>query len=182
MSITSVNVAVIQDGKILLTKRDDFEVWCLPSGAVEPGESVAQAAIRETREETGIEVKLTKLVGVYSKLGPWDEIHSILFHAKPIGGELRTQIGETTEVRYFNPNEIPNELLYGQRQRILDALSDMKNSVARLQKLSSPDTQIKSRQDVYRLRDRSGLQRQQFYLNYIEHCHSDEDILEVGGE
>ena len=65
----AANVAVIQDGKILLTKREDFEVWCLPSGGVEDGESLAEAAIRETKEETGVDVELTRLVGVYSRLG-----------------------------------------------------------------------------------------------------------------
>ncbi|NTU57100.1 MAG: NUDIX domain-containing protein, partial [Anaerolineales bacterium] len=43
----AVNVAVIHEGKILLTKREDFETWILPSGGVEEGESLAQAAIRE---------------------------------------------------------------------------------------------------------------------------------------
>ncbi len=60
-----VTVAVIDEDRILLTKREDFEVWCLPGGGVDPGESVAQAAIREAREETGLEVQLTRLVGIY---------------------------------------------------------------------------------------------------------------------
>ena len=60
----ATTVAVIQDKKILLTKRDDFEVWCLPGGGVEPGESLAQGAIREVHEETGLEVRLEELVGV----------------------------------------------------------------------------------------------------------------------
>jgi ADP-ribose pyrophosphatase YjhB (NUDIX family) len=182
MAVVAANVAVIHDGEILLTKRDDFQVWCLPSGAVESGESIAQAAIRETREETGLEVQLTRLVGVYSRLGPWEEIHAVLFLARPIGGKLRTQVGETIEVRYFKPSEIPNELLYGQRQRILDALSNIRKAIVRLQKLSSPSEQIKTREDVYELRDRSGLTREEFYMKYLEQCHSEENLLEVGGE
>ena len=43
MSVLAVIVAIIEDGKILLTKREDFEVWCLPGGGVEDGESVAEA-------------------------------------------------------------------------------------------------------------------------------------------
>ena len=50
MSSFAVNVAVMQYGKILLTQREDFETWVLPSGRVEEGESLAQAAIRETKE------------------------------------------------------------------------------------------------------------------------------------
>lgn len=44
-----VNVAVIHNGQLLLTKREDFEVWCMPGGHVDAGESVAQAALREVR-------------------------------------------------------------------------------------------------------------------------------------
>ena len=62
-----VNIAILKDGKILLTKREDFEVWCLPGGIVEPGESVVEAAVREAREETGLEVGLTRLVEIYSR-------------------------------------------------------------------------------------------------------------------
>ncbi|HXF60662.1 MAG TPA: NUDIX domain-containing protein [Caldilineaceae bacterium] len=62
-----VNVAIFQDNHILLTKREDFEVWCLPGGAVDPHESLAEAAMREALEETGLTVHLTRLVGVYSQ-------------------------------------------------------------------------------------------------------------------
>lgn len=61
----TVHVAVIHEGKTLLTKRDDFQAWCLPSGGVEEDESLAEAAIRETKEETGIDVELTRLAGVW---------------------------------------------------------------------------------------------------------------------
>ena len=42
MPILGVNIAIIQDGKVLLTKRRDFEVWCLPGGEVDAGETLAQ--------------------------------------------------------------------------------------------------------------------------------------------
>jgi len=58
MSALAVNVAVIHENKILLTQREDFETWILPSGGVEDGESLAQAAIRETKEETGLDVEV----------------------------------------------------------------------------------------------------------------------------
>ena len=51
----------MEDGRILLAKREDFEVWCIPGGMVEDGESVARAAVREIAEETGLTVELTVL-------------------------------------------------------------------------------------------------------------------------
>ena len=89
----AVNVAVIHEEKILLTKREDFEVWCLPSGGVEEGEFLAEAAIRETKEETGVDVELTRLVGVYSRLGGMPDVHAVLYEARPIGGELQITTG-----------------------------------------------------------------------------------------
>src|SRR5512132_2124452 len=98
MTNLAVNVAVIHNGKILLTKREDFETWILPSGGVEAGESFAQAAIRETKEETGLDVELTRLVGIYSRVGNVSPGYMILFAAKPIDGEIKCQPSETIEV------------------------------------------------------------------------------------
>jgi ADP-ribose pyrophosphatase YjhB (NUDIX family) len=107
MSNLAVNVAVIHDGKILLTKREDFETWILPSGGVEEGESLAQAAIRETKEETGLDVELIRLIGIYSRLGSWSPGYVVLFAAKPVGGEIKCQEGETIAVEWFAFDELP---------------------------------------------------------------------------
>jgi ADP-ribose pyrophosphatase YjhB (NUDIX family) len=82
------NVAIIQSGRILLTKREDFEVWCLPGGHIDPRESLAQTAIREAHEETGLDIELLRLVGVYSRLSEGGDMHLALFAARPIGGTL----------------------------------------------------------------------------------------------
>lgn len=123
MPALTVNVVVIQEKQVLLTKRDDFEVWCLPSGGVEEGESAAQAAVRETREESGLEIELLSLVGVYSRLGDLPNTHALVFTARPCGGNLRPQPGETIELRFFSADELPEPLSFGHRQRIEDALS-----------------------------------------------------------
>ncbi len=52
--------------KVLLTKRTDNGRWCLPGGGMDPGESVEEACVREAYEETGLHVKVTRLVGVYT--------------------------------------------------------------------------------------------------------------------
>lgn len=175
----AVIVAVIDDGKILLTKREDFEVWCLPGGGVEDGESLAEGAIREAREETGLDVKLTRLVGVYSRLGGgMHDVHAVLYAAEPIGGELKTQPHETIEVAYFPFDQLPQELLFGHKKRIQDAIHH-RSAMSVRQEIKIADTTSYSRQEIYEARDHSGLTRQQFYLDRFENAEINE-IVEVG--
>ena len=172
-------VAIIDSGKVLLTKREDFEVWCLPGGGVEDGESLAEAAIREAKEETGVDVELTRLVGVYSRIGGmWNDVHAVLFAAQPIGGELKLQPGETVEVKYFPFDEIPEDVLFGHRKRIEDAVRDV-NGVAVKQELKMFEEVKPTRNELYAQRDRSGQPRQQFYLERIARAQINE-TLEVG--
>lgn len=163
----AVNVAVMHNGKILLTKREDFEVWCLPGGGVEEGESLVEAAIRETKEETGVDVELTRLVGLYSRLGGMHDVHAILFAARPIGGKLKVQPGESTDVAYFSFEELPLEIAFGHKRRIEDAFGGV-SGIAVRQEFLLPDEKELTRQELYELRDRSGLTRREFYLQRIE--------------
>src|SRR2546423_11048843 len=130
MPSLGVAVGVINAGKILLTRREDFEVWCLPSGGVDPGESVAQSAIREVREETGIEVELTRLVGIYSR-PKWNHggFNKVLFAGVPVGGVLRPEPAEVIELGYFAPRELPYPILWHHRQEIADALNGIGGSI-----------------------------------------------------
>jgi ADP-ribose pyrophosphatase YjhB (NUDIX family) len=179
MPVLAVIVAVIDQGKILLTKREDFEVWCLPGGGVEEGESLAEAGVRETKEETGVEVELTSLVGVYSRVGGmWNDVHAVLFRAKPISGALRLQPGETVEVAYFPFDDLPAEILFGHRKRIIDAITDV-SGVAMKQELNLPDEHKPTRKELYELRDKSGLSRQKFYMEQIARAEIRE-VMEVG--
>ena len=175
----TVIVAVIDEGKVLLTKREDFEVWCLPGGGVEDGESLAEAAIREAKEETGLDVELTRLVGVYSRRGGgMHDVHAVLYAAKPVGGELRTQPHETIEVAFFPFDQLPNELLFGHRKRIHDAIQDI-SGVSVRQEISIHDKKVYTRREIYEERDRSGLTRQQFYFQRFENSEINE-VVEVG--
>lgn len=168
MAGLAVNVAVIHEGKILLTQREDFETWILPSGGVEDDESIAQAAIRETKEETGLDVELTRLVGIYSRLSNMAQVHAVLFTAKPIGGEIKCQPGETIAVDWFELDKLPYPLSAGHKRRIEDALSGT-CGVAVLQELKVPSMPDNlTRQDLYEHRERSGLSRQDFYLKIME--------------
>lgn len=179
MTALAVIVAIIDDGKVLLTKREDFEVWCLPGGSVEAGESLAAAGIREAKEETGLDVELTRLVGVYSRLGGGlPDVHSVLYTAKPVGGELRLQPNETIEVAFFPFDQLPQEMLFGHRKRISDAIHHA-SGVSVRQQINLADTTQYTRQEIYTLRDRSGMTRQQFYLQRFEQAEITE-VVEVG--
>jgi ADP-ribose pyrophosphatase YjhB (NUDIX family) len=178
-----VNICIIQNGKILLTKREDFEVWCLPGGAVDPGESVAQAAIRETREETGLEVKLTWLIGIYSRTSWFGEMaHIVSFLAEPVGGQIHPDPREVIEIGYFSPDDIPEDLLSWSRQRITDAFSGVGGGVAWSQELDLPFPAGTTRADLYRLRDESGLSRRDFYFETLGKTSNAREILELGPE
>ena len=179
MSDLAVNVAVIQEGKILLTKREDFETWILPSGGIEEGESLAQAAIRETKEETGLDVELTRLVGVYSRLGNMSPGYMVLFAARPVGGERKCQEGETIAVEWFAFDEIPGPLSVGHARRIRDAIEGASGVVV-LQEIRSPRLPDKvTGKDFYELRDKSGLSRQEFYMQMLADAELKETV-EIG--
>jgi 8-oxo-dGTP pyrophosphatase MutT (NUDIX family) len=113
--VPSVNVVVVNDsGQILLIKRSDNDNWALPGGAIDLGESMAEAGVRETKEETGIDCEIVGLVGIYT-----DPKHVILYTsdnevrqefsivltARPIGGHPSPS-SESTEVRWVTSDEI----------------------------------------------------------------------------
>lgn len=107
--------AVVADeaGRILLARRTDNDLWTIPGGAMDPGESIAETAVREVKEETGLDVEVVSLVGIYSNPrhvveyadGEVRQQFSVCFACRPIAGEP-TPSDETTEVGYFAPEAI----------------------------------------------------------------------------
>ena len=179
-----VNCAVVQDGKILLTLRQDWEVWCLPGGGVEPGESLADAARRETQEETGYQVVLEQLVGLYSEPRWFHRgLHVPVFRARISGGALRPQPDEVLEARFFALDELPpvENFLYGHRQRALDALAGVGGSAAWTQLIPWPFDPALTRADLYALRDRSGFSRLEFYRQHFRPPVDGEEVDELYG-
>ncbi len=115
--VPSVNVVVVNDaGDILLISRSDNDNWALPGGAIDLGESVSQAAVRETKEETGIDCEINGLVGIYTdpghiilytSNGEARQEFSIVLRARAVGGQT-TPSDESTEVRWVPPGEAEN--------------------------------------------------------------------------
>ncbi|HUF91212.1 MAG TPA: NUDIX domain-containing protein [Candidatus Limnocylindria bacterium] len=123
--------AVIFDrrGCLLLQQRSDGGQWGLPGGSMEIGESAAQAVAREVREETGLDVKPRRLIGVYSDPAlqvvrypdgnVWHYV-SLCFECTVRGGTLTT-CDETLALDYFPLRRLPATLLVNHRVRIRDA-------------------------------------------------------------
>lgn len=101
--------AVLNDtGQILLSKRGDFGTWSLPGGRLDSGELLPDSAVREVREETGLEVEIVRAVGLYYQQGR--SRINVLYRARPIGGQLLSQTDETLENRFFDPDELPDNI------------------------------------------------------------------------
>jgi ADP-ribose pyrophosphatase YjhB (NUDIX family) len=114
---------------ILLTRRTDNGRWCLPGGRVDPGESVAEACLREVLEETGLQAQIIRLIGVYSDPnylieyadGERCHIVALNFEVEAIAGTLTTS-NETTEYGYFSAEAIAQmDVMEHQVERIHDA-------------------------------------------------------------
>lgn len=111
----SANVVVANEGgEILLIRRSDNDNWALPGGAMDLGESLPEAARRETAEETGVEVQITGLVGIYTdpkhvilynSNGEVRQEFSVVFTARPIGGRPRPS-DESREVSWVSPETV----------------------------------------------------------------------------
>ena len=183
MAALGVSIAIMDgEGRILLEKREDFHVWGLPGGEIEPGKSAAQAALREAREETGLEVRLMAMVGLYS-LPKWRGFndHNVLFAAAPAGGQLLTVTDETVDVGFFARNDLPDPLMPWHRQRIYDALAGIGGSAAVFQDMEYPFMDGITRRELYRERDESGVSRQQYFVGLMQGCPV-RDIVEVKGK
>lgn len=119
-------VVTNDDGQVLLQRRGDRGSWGFPGGAVEYGESLEEAAVREIYEETGLKVEATALLGIYSKYtdtypnGDQTQPITCFFRCTQVGGTLRADGQETLELAFFPPNGLP-ELVNAQHR---DAATD----------------------------------------------------------
>lgn len=124
-------VVVSEEGHILLQRRRDNNLWALPGGTMEIGESIGETIIREVKEETGFDVELVYTIGIYSDPkhviafsdGEVRQEFSICFACHIVGG--RSQISdESSEVRFFLAQEIEQLTMHPSiYQRIKDYLA-----------------------------------------------------------
>lgn len=112
-----VGAAVVDDDQqVLAIKRRDNGLWALPTGHLEPGETVSTAVVREIAEETGLQVRIERLIGLYSNPasqiltmadGRREHFLTACFLCVPTGGSLDLQPDEVTEAGFFAPADVP---------------------------------------------------------------------------
>jgi 8-oxo-dGTP pyrophosphatase MutT (NUDIX family) len=127
-------------GEILLQKRADNGFWSMPGGAVDPGESVEQGALREVWEETGLQVRVVRLVGVYSDPRNYmityypggDIVHnvSLCFVCERVAGTLQLS-DESTDIGYFPVEALPEPMMPSHRIRLKDVLAQQREPFIR---------------------------------------------------
>lgn len=108
-----VRSAIFKGDRILMVRERIEDGWCMPGGWVDVGDIPSQAAVRETKEESGFDVRVNNLIGVYdtNRFEPLDVFHAykLVFLAEITGGEATTS-NETSEVRFFSREDIPSNL------------------------------------------------------------------------
>ncbi|RJQ55217.1 MAG: NUDIX domain-containing protein [Nitrospiraceae bacterium] len=116
-----VGVIILDDEqRILLERRSDNGLWGLSGGAIDPGETILNAAIREVKEETNLVIKIIGIIGIYSDPadgrivtypdnGDVRHLVDVIFTAEIISGEMKKS-HESIELRFFNPDSLPSEI------------------------------------------------------------------------
>jgi 8-oxo-dGTP diphosphatase len=134
--VPGAGVLVELEGGIVLVQRGQPPFvgwWALPSGYIEADESVEQAAVRECKEETGLDVELVELFGVYSfPEGPVQSGIVIFYRARPVGGGLRAG-DDAQDVGVFPPDALPEKLAFRTHREVLARWVHSRSPEARAQ-------------------------------------------------
>ncbi|MQY13816.1 hypothetical protein SRB5_39720 [Streptomyces sp. RB5] len=120
-SVSVAGAVIRDDGRILVIRRADNGRWELPGGVLELDEAPEAGARREVREETGVDVAVDGLTGVYKNMHRG--IVALVFRCRPVGG-AETTSAESTHVTWMTPQEIRASMTEAYAIRLLDALSD----------------------------------------------------------
>ena len=129
-TIGAFAIILDKEDRILLCHRRDRDIWNLPGGSLEKGESPWECVKREVKEETGLDVKIVRLVGIYSKPNK-DEI-VFQFLCEPTGGKLKLN-DEADKIEYFTCSRIPKNTVVKQIERIKFFLERREEMILKIQ-------------------------------------------------
>jgi len=134
--------AIILDNKkrFLLCHRRDHDLWNLPGGGLEKGESPWEGVIRETKEETGLDVEIERVSGIYYK--PEKDEIVFQFVCKKIAGEIKLN-DEADKIEYFAYEYIPRNTVTKQVERIKDFIDNPDNIIMKKQTGRSSISMVK---------------------------------------
>ncbi len=133
IAVGAIVIVMDADGRILAIQRQDNKAWAFPAGYCELGENVAQTAVRETFEETGLHVALERLLGVYS--GPaftythtnGDVVQDVgaVFLARMVGGDLKRAEAEVAALRWATPEQMLTQFWSSRRPFVTTILQHL---------------------------------------------------------
>jgi len=129
-SIGVFGIIFDQQNRILLCHRRDYDVWNLPGGGLEKGESPWDGVKREVKEETGLGVEISKLIGIYTK--PNENDIAFSFICNIVGGKI-TLNEEADKIEYFAIDDLPYNISPNHIERIKDAFHDLKEIIFKTQ-------------------------------------------------
>lgn len=124
-------VVVKKDGKYLLVQenrpsdKEVHEKWNLPAGRVDKGETLEEAAIRESKEESGCDVELMDKIGIFQETATSAAKHA--FEAKIVSGEPKKVEGETLDTKWFTLQEIENMKDQLRNEWVIGAIKKLEN-------------------------------------------------------
>ncbi len=107
-----------KQNKVLLCHRRDYDIWDCPGGGLKIGESPLEGIKREVKEETGLDMGISKLIGIYDKSSENDIVFSFICNI--VGGEI-TLNDEADKIEYFSINNLPHNISPNHLERIRDA-------------------------------------------------------------
>lgn len=126
---TATAIIPFPENKILLIKRNTIPFkgyWGLPGGRMDQGETLEQTAVREVKEETGLDVEIVRKIGEYIEKGIKDDVeyeyYPTCFLVKRVGGEIKRQESEIQDIRLFILKDLPKPLGFEHDKMINDYL------------------------------------------------------------
>src|SRR5215212_7398309 len=120
-TLLGVRALIVRDGEVLLIRhRSGKQPWALPGGGVERNERLAEAARREATEETGVPIRVERLLGVYERFGDRISNYVAVFICTALGEPQPPRSLEIAEARFFPLGRLPAGADAGTRRRVAE--------------------------------------------------------------